>query len=72
MFAGRYGDPGLKSEQCGAACSERMVNITWPADFIGPYNQLGVHGACAWACKDGKVKREGKGGMQNRNCSLGP
>jgi len=60
-----YGDKGLKSEECGGAgCSERMVNITWPADFVGPYNQLGVYGTCAWTCKDGKVcKPNGQPGV---------
>lgn len=48
-------DKDHKWQSCGlTGCSETMVNITWPAEFIGPYNGFGT-GSCAWTCKDGKV-----------------
>lgn len=45
---------GIHTERCSSYCTERLANIPWPADFIGPYNPIG---ACAWGCSDGKVGR---------------
>lgn len=54
------GHPKAPMKMCAsiAACSSTMINITWPAEFIGPANGFYGTKGCAWTCADGKVCKQ--------------